>query len=161
VGTPGNCIPHNWNRPPVDVHNSQCYESSPTAGDAACAKSCIVYPDSGLPFDVPAAAGCNATALNSVDVTGGVVITTCHEGTLPYSNRSGTICDSTVPKLNGTFTHNSNSSSTNGSSPTITGPPRVSTSKGPPSETPTGAAVALNVAPVVGYAALGLLAFVL
>jgi len=158
VGTPGNCIPHNWNRPPVDVHYSQCYESSPTAGDAACAKSCIVYPDATLPFDVPSGTSCNATALNSVDVTGGEVATTCYEGIVPNSNRTGTICDSTTPKLNGTFTHHSNS--TNGTSPTMNNPARTS-DRSAASETAKGAAVALSAAPVVGYAALGLLAFVL
>jgi hypothetical protein len=39
-------------------------------------------------------------------------------------------------------------------------PARTST-KGAPSETVSGAAVALGVAPAVGYAALGVLAFML
>jgi hypothetical protein len=157
TGTPGNCIPHNWSRPPADVHYSQCYESSPTAGDAACAKSCTVYPDSGFPFPVPGS--CNATALNQVDVTNGAVATTCREGMLPNSNKTGTICDSSAPSLNGTANgHNFNS--TNGTSPTVHDPTKTS-SKGAASPTETGAAVALGVGPMIGYAVLGLLAFTL
>jgi len=159
AGTPGNCIPHNWNRPPLNVYYSPCYQSSPTAGDAACAKDCIVYPDTGLPFPVPGS--CNATYYDSIDVTGGAVTTSCTNGLLPNSNQTGTICSD---KINpDALASNSTSSNSTSSSvhPTATssGDAGSRTSNASPSTTPSGAAVAVRAAPmalVIGLAALAL-----
>jgi len=156
VGTPGNCIPHAWNRPPIDVYYSQCYQSSETAGDAACAKSCMVYPDSGLPFPVPGA--CNATALNEVDVTGGQVAVTCHNGLLPHSNETGVVCDASFTSNNTIMGTNTTSSSGNKTTPSgshTSGAPGSTSTPSPK----TGAGVALTIGPLAGYAVLGLAAF--
>lgn len=41
-------------QPPLGNHPALCHQSSPTAGDAACEKNCVVYPASGKPFTLPA-----------------------------------------------------------------------------------------------------------
>jgi hypothetical protein len=41
-------------QPPLGNHPALCHQSSPTAGDAACEKNCVVYPPSGEPFTLPA-----------------------------------------------------------------------------------------------------------
>lgn len=156
-GVPGNCIPHNWNRPPINVYYSPCYQSSSTAGDAACAKNCVVYPDSGLPFDVPGS--CNATYFNSIDVTGGLISTSCK------TVNGSAVCNDTMHG-NATRSGSSNTSSamSSGSSslPTTTGTAgfgSATTTASAGAQTPTkGAASILAAAPVAGYAVLGLIA---
>lgn len=41
-------------QPPLGNHPALCHQSSPTAGDAACEKNCVVYPASGKPFTLTA-----------------------------------------------------------------------------------------------------------
>ncbi|KAK4634862.1 hypothetical protein CLAFUW4_01526 [Fulvia fulva] len=53
VPNPVNCIQQAASRPPFDNIYAPCWQSSPQAGDAACSKSCTVYPTSGEPFPVP------------------------------------------------------------------------------------------------------------
>ncbi|SLM37901.1 hypothetical protein LPUS_07892 [Lasallia pustulata] len=54
VGQPGNCDDNLAGEPPLGVNYSPCYQSSPTAGDAACSKNGIVYGPNGT-FPVPGA----------------------------------------------------------------------------------------------------------
>ncbi|PMD60505.1 uncharacterized protein K444DRAFT_394444 [Hyaloscypha bicolor E] len=38
IGQPGNCDDNLAGEPPLGVGNSNCWETSPTSGDAACSK---------------------------------------------------------------------------------------------------------------------------
>ncbi|KAK1754642.1 hypothetical protein QBC47DRAFT_222782 [Echria macrotheca] len=42
-GQPGRCTDNLAGEPPLGVQPALCYQSSPTAGDAACEKNCVVY----------------------------------------------------------------------------------------------------------------------
>lgn len=72
VGVAGNCNDNLANQPPFgDNGLAGCYQSSETAGDAACTKAGLVYPASGsgavnynntMPFPIPGSlAGSNVT----------------------------------------------------------------------------------------------------
>jgi len=53
VGTPGNCNDNLAGIAPVGVKSDAlCYQSSTTAGDAACSFEGTAYPDSGSPFKI-------------------------------------------------------------------------------------------------------------
>ncbi|KAH6845055.1 hypothetical protein B0I37DRAFT_406648 [Chaetomium sp. MPI-CAGE-AT-0009] len=54
VGVAGRCSNNLAGQPPIGNHPALCYQSSPTAGDAACEKNCVVYPSKGEPFTLPA-----------------------------------------------------------------------------------------------------------
>ncbi|KAK4038018.1 hypothetical protein C8A01DRAFT_38044 [Parachaetomium inaequale] len=54
VGQPGRCSDNLAGQPPLGNHPALCYQTSPTAGDAACEKNCVVYPAAGNPFTLPA-----------------------------------------------------------------------------------------------------------
>ncbi|KAL2132469.1 hypothetical protein VTI74DRAFT_3775 [Chaetomium olivicolor] len=43
VGQPGRCSDNLAGQPPLGVKPALCWQSSPTAGDAACEKNCVVY----------------------------------------------------------------------------------------------------------------------
>jgi hypothetical protein len=43
VAGPGNCNDNLDGEPPMGLNPTLCYQSSATAGDAACSKNCIVY----------------------------------------------------------------------------------------------------------------------
>jgi len=43
VGQPGRCTNNLAGQPPLGVQPARCWQSSPTAGDAACEKNCVVY----------------------------------------------------------------------------------------------------------------------
>lgn len=47
VGQPGRCTNNLAGQPPLGVQPARCWQSSPTAGDAACEKNCVVYGSSG------------------------------------------------------------------------------------------------------------------
>ncbi|MCJ1224582.1 Mucin-12 [Toensbergia leucococca] len=54
IGQPGNCNDNLAYVPPVGVKDfAPCYQSSPTAGDAACSYNNTIYPDVGMPFPIP------------------------------------------------------------------------------------------------------------
>ncbi|MCJ1483630.1 hypothetical protein MMC06_003798 [Schaereria dolodes] len=53
VGQPGNCNDNLAGIPPVGVKVfAPCFQSSPTAGDAACSFDGVAYPDNGSPFNI-------------------------------------------------------------------------------------------------------------
>jgi len=56
IGQPGRCTDNLAGQPPLGVNPALCYESSPTAGDAACEKNCILYPEGpgSSPSQLPA-----------------------------------------------------------------------------------------------------------
>ncbi|KAK3301318.1 uncharacterized protein B0H64DRAFT_438402 [Chaetomium fimeti] len=54
IGVAGRCSNNLAGQPPIGNHPALCHQSSPTAGDAACEKNCVVYPGSGEPFTLPA-----------------------------------------------------------------------------------------------------------
>ncbi|KAM0287452.1 hypothetical protein ACHAQH_000405 [Verticillium albo-atrum] len=55
IGQPGRCTNNLAGQPPVGVNPALCFQTSETAGDAACEKNCIVYPEDGSkPFTLPA-----------------------------------------------------------------------------------------------------------
>jgi len=47
TGQPGRCGNNLAGQPPLGVGGALCYQSSSTAGDAACVKNCVVYAPSG------------------------------------------------------------------------------------------------------------------
>jgi hypothetical protein len=52
-------------QPPVGANPAVCWQTSPTSGDAACAKNCVVYAESGtftLPADVCTPSATNPTS---------------------------------------------------------------------------------------------------
>ncbi|KAF3938725.1 hypothetical protein ABW19_dt0200671 [Dactylella cylindrospora] len=54
VGQPGNCNDNLAGVPPIGVKTfAPCYQTSETAGDAACSFNGIAYPDSGESFPIP------------------------------------------------------------------------------------------------------------
>ncbi|TKA71595.1 hypothetical protein B0A49_04728 [Cryomyces minteri] len=69
VGQPGNCNDNLSGEPPDGVNYAPCYQTSTTAGDAACSKNGTVYPASGAPFPVPVAGGSNSTTSASASVS--------------------------------------------------------------------------------------------
>lgn len=69
VGQPGNCNDNLAGKPPLGVNYSPCYQSSPTSGDAACSKNCIVYGSSGNyngTFTLP---NCTVTSSSATSAT--------------------------------------------------------------------------------------------
>lgn len=62
VGYAGNCNDDEAGEPPLGVNYAPCWQSSPTAGNAACMKNCIVHPDAGGRFSL---ASCSATPISS------------------------------------------------------------------------------------------------
>jgi len=53
-GQPGNCNDNLAGVPPVGVKTfAPCYQSSNSAGDAACSYNGMAYPDSGEPYPIP------------------------------------------------------------------------------------------------------------
>ncbi|KAK4153904.1 hypothetical protein C8A00DRAFT_14905 [Chaetomidium leptoderma] len=47
VGQPGRCTNNLAGQPPLGVKPALCWQTSPTSGDAACEKNCVVYGSSG------------------------------------------------------------------------------------------------------------------
>ncbi|KAM0333143.1 hypothetical protein ACHAQA_001802 [Verticillium albo-atrum] len=55
IGQPGRCTDNLAGQPPLGVNPALCFQTSETAGDAACEKNCIVYPEDGsASFTLPA-----------------------------------------------------------------------------------------------------------
>ncbi|MCJ1314000.1 hypothetical protein MMC25_007680 [Agyrium rufum] len=70
IGYGGNCNDNLAGIPPVGVKSAAlCYQTSPTAGNAACSFNGIVYPDSGPSFAIPT----NGTVKPTSTVTAVVV----------------------------------------------------------------------------------------
>ncbi|TVY81431.1 hypothetical protein LSUE1_G001776 [Lachnellula suecica] len=55
VGEAANCSDNLAGEPPFEVTYGECYETAFDAGDASCEKNCVVYPDNGASFTIPAA----------------------------------------------------------------------------------------------------------
>lgn len=66
VGQPGRCTDNLAGEPPLGVNAALCWQSSDTAGDAACEKDCIVYPEQSgrQPFSLTGG-NCPSNATNN------------------------------------------------------------------------------------------------
>ncbi|KAK3081436.1 hypothetical protein LTS18_006672 [Coniosporium uncinatum] len=61
TGQPGNCNDNLAGISPIGVKSSaQCYQTSVSAGDAACSFNGLAYPDSGMPYPIAGASNSSA-----------------------------------------------------------------------------------------------------
>jgi len=83
AGQPGRCSNNVAGYPPLGASPALCYQSSPTAGDAACEKNCVVYAASSS-FTLPSSL-CTPTYTASSSTTSPTSTTTTttthHSGT--------------------------------------------------------------------------------
>lgn len=88
IGQPGNCNDNLAGYPPMGVQPAQCWQSTETAGDAACSKNCIVYGASGkangtftLPDCTPYYTATSSTVAPTTTPSGGNSTTITYTGT--------------------------------------------------------------------------------
>ncbi|KAF7507491.1 hypothetical protein GJ744_010422 [Endocarpon pusillum] len=100
-GQPGNCNDNLAGIPPVGVKSSAtCYQSSPSAGDAACSFNGIVYPEDGSePFPVPSGGDDHSSAAETSSYGGSVttVISQYTTGTVTNTYTVTVPCPTTTP----------------------------------------------------------------
>lgn len=116
VGQPGNCNDNLAGSPPQGVNYAPCYETSPSAGDAACSKNCIVYAPGGN-FPVP---GCTPTYSSSSTTSS---TTASVYGSSTTSTSTSTLVYSSSTSSTTTAVYSSNSSSSSSSSSSASTPP--------------------------------------
>lgn len=86
-GQPGNCNDNLAGVPPVGVKLfAPCYQTSPTAGDAACSYNGIAYPDSGASYAIPGASG--SSSAGSAAGTGSPTVAPYGNGTTTKASGS-------------------------------------------------------------------------
>ncbi|KAL1297260.1 hypothetical protein AAFC00_004819 [Neodothiora populina] len=82
VGQAGNCNDNLAGEYPVGVKWAPCWQSSPTAGDAACSKNGTVYPESGVnyndttPFPIPGSIVSSGNASSIATSSLGIITST-------------------------------------------------------------------------------------
>ncbi|KAH8687966.1 hypothetical protein BGZ60DRAFT_466138 [Tricladium varicosporioides] len=114
VGQPGNCNDNLAGQFPQGVNYSPCFETSPSAGDAACSKNCIVYGKNGT-SPLPASANCtpkptttgavptSTSAANSTTPSGPSSTAPSNSTLIVTSSASrSTLSTVTMPTLTGT-----------------------------------------------------------
>ncbi|KAE9375261.1 hypothetical protein N431DRAFT_463359 [Stipitochalara longipes BDJ] len=136
VAGPGNCNDNLDGEPPVGLNPALCYQSSPTAGDAACSKNCIVY--GATEFTLPNCTPYYTASSSSTSSSSSTGSSPTYSATSPTTTSTTTYpptSPTTSPTTSSTTTSTGTTVITTGSS-TIT--KTFTTTYCPPSSTGTG-----------------------
>jgi hypothetical protein len=108
VAGPGNCNDNLDGEPPIGLNPTLCYQSSATAGDAACSKNCIVY--GATEFTLP-----NCQPYYTASSSSSTASSTSTSSSPTYSPTSPTTTSTTSPTTSSTTTSTGTTVITTGS----------------------------------------------
>ena len=156
----GNCDDNLDGEFPVGLSSSECYQTSPTSGDAACAKNCIVYGDTSsfsLSGCIPSTTQSSLSTAPPTVAAGSSISTAVSSKPSTHSTTSGSptvISTSSVsspsnPNTSSTTLASSTSSFTttsSSSSSAIAGSSQEMATNGAPNGPSTGAKIGISLA---------------
>ncbi|KAI5460230.1 hypothetical protein BGZ63DRAFT_465611 [Mariannaea sp. PMI_226] len=155
-GTAGNCAANLAGQPPLGG-SALCYQSSANAGDAACAKNCVVYGNDGTGSTLPASVCTSNPSVVSVSIQSAA---STHAATLARATSTTAAIVPSTSQETTTSSTTASASSTSGSE----NPSSANSTPKSPSTSATSGAVPIPTSGAAahkvggGLAAIGLIA---